>query len=792
MNTLLDWMGKADDISIMYEAGIPQNSLLLAGGSSTSVDLPVISYPIYDDLRYVENVVWENSVKKADRTDYLTAIGCGVVSGLVDVFYVGDFSLERAQAWGTEEVNKFVKKVAKLNGYKKDDLAGAVRFMEKKFPLSADEKTAEFGGPLQHHLRDFSHHFSLGGLMCSLYTQFTGNAIGTDTSGAFLKVSISETSLIGKNFEEKLLYGTVNWFFHMVSDMAGSNATAGKGAGIPGIFVSSIKEFSALPCFKDRKINEIELHTWVSKLFNGTLLGKHDENGKSLEPRRFDLRTEIGVLHEIGQQFIPVLINECLVRGFYFLRRLYEAIQGADIRTIKDFQNIKGSDLLPFNNRVIRRMITVASGVFTAVDAVDAAIHAAIKNRGINPKFFADFAVRINLVGVGRFIVACKADATLISEDILEAKTKRDAIAKEYEKAISDLQCLSLSYDQMRVLYSVEELILQDDIQTTKKDEIKSAKKKWEQGWKDRILGDLPLALDEKNCFFMEEAAVAGYLQTCPNDSWEFLLALEAMLFKPYYPIYGNDEDNVFKDLKCNSKYLTERFPEIQDCFSKKDIDSLRKTYKKATSTITGSKKSIMVGAVGTTAVVLASGGLAFTFAPAIATALVGEAAAGLSGAALVSYSLAAIGGGSLAAGGLGMVGGTAIITGGGALLGMLGGAGVSAATTLNLLSDDGYVLNECCKLLTFSKDVLIGRYNNVTAVSDIQMKISGRLATLQQQLEDGLGNEGKEKEKKLKIKIAKKSIRYLKNTSDALEKLIKSNKDQTMLALPNDNNCDC
>ncbi|MBR3204968.1 MAG: hypothetical protein IKF58_00890, partial [Bacillus sp. (in: Bacteria)] len=116
----------------------------------------------------------------------------------------------------------------------------------------------------------------------------------------------------------------------------------------------------------------------------------------------------------------------------------------------------------------------------------------------------------------------------------------------------------------------------------------------------------------------------------------------------------------------------------------------------------------MIIGAVGTTAAIVVTSGLAFSFAPAIATAIVGESAAGLSGAALVSYSLAAIGGGSLAAGGLGMAGGTAIITGGGALIGMLGGTSISAVTTVNLLSDDGYVLSECCKLLSFSKEVLI------------------------------------------------------------------------------------
>ena len=86
---------------------------------------------------------------------------------------------------------------------------------------------------------------------------------------------------------------------------------------------------------------------------------------------------------------------------------------------------------------------------------MDAAVRAAIKNGGINPKFFVDFAVRINIVGVGRFIIACKADAGFISDDIQAAKAKRDKAEQEYEKLIADLKYLSLDYKQMRRVSSL-------------------------------------------------------------------------------------------------------------------------------------------------------------------------------------------------------------------------------------------------------------------------------------------------------------------------------------------------
>lgn len=400
MITMTDWIGQAEDLTITYDAVVSQNNLL-AESISEKTGLPSVIYPTSENLREVVEVDWTDNVKKADRTDYLLAITSGAIAGLIDSFFVSEFSLEHANKWGIDKVKKFVKTVACRNGYKGDELPGAIAFMERKFPIAADSKTADFGGGLQHHLRDFSHHFSLCGLMCSIFTQFSSKVIGTDTNGKLLIVDVDDKNHIGKNFAEKVLFGIVHWFFHMVSDMAGSKSTAGKGTGIPGPILSLIKETSVLPCFRDRKIGEEEFYVWVSKLFNGTLLAKRDKNGKIIESVRFDLRSEIGILQEFGKQSVPVLINECLVRGMYFLRRLNVAINEADINSVKDFENIDISELLPLNNRIIRRMVTVSSGTFLAVDSVDAAIRSAIKNKGINPKTFVDFAVHINYVGIG-------------------------------------------------------------------------------------------------------------------------------------------------------------------------------------------------------------------------------------------------------------------------------------------------------------------------------------------------------------------------------------------------------
>ena len=118
----------------------------------------------------------------------------------------------------------------------------------------------------------------------------------------------------------------------------------------------------------------------------------------------------------------------------------------------------------------------------------------------------------------------------------------------------------------------------------------------------------------------------------------------------------------------------------------------------------------------------------------------------------------------------------------------MLGGTGVSAATTLNLLSDDSYVLAECCKLLTFCRTVLIDRFHDAASVGTIQANIDKQIAALREEIEkkpeqcpkevkskskdEKTEGESKIKEKD-KTKIVKKSIKYLKNTSDALRKSV-------------------
>ena len=351
----------------------------------------------------------------ADGLDYTIAVSSGIIASLIDVFWVGEFNLERGRKWSDEKINNIVVKIAQKQGYKGDSLEDSITFLEKKFPLASDSNTADFGGGLQHHLRDFAHHPSIFGLFFSMLTQFTGKAYGTKTNGSFMIVDVKNKKLIGEDLPQKILFGTVFWFFHLVSDMAGSSNSPGAGTGIPGPLLSFAKLLSSLPIFKNTQTGDNKFSLLISKLFNGTLLAKRDENGKIIPEtvKRFDFRAEIGVVYELGRQAVPVIINECVVRSFYFLRRFTKEIKTNNISKLSELNQINWKNTLPFNNRTIARMLTIATGTFTLIDLGDAAIRGAIKSGGNMAVFTKEFILRVNFVGVGRFVIAVGVDVTM-------------------------------------------------------------------------------------------------------------------------------------------------------------------------------------------------------------------------------------------------------------------------------------------------------------------------------------------------------------------------------------------
>lgn len=389
----------------------------------------------------------------ADGLDNMVAVTSGIICGLIDSFFVGEFSLttEDGEWNSSKKVNAFVLKIAQSQGYQGNNLEEAIAFLENKYRIPSDPNLADFGGGKQHHLRDFAHHPTPIGLLFSLLTQFTAKCYGTNTAGAFIITPVKDMTLIGKTVPEKFFFGTVYWFFHMVSDMAGSHTAAGAGTGLPGPIVSLLKEIASLPVFQlfKNENGNSAFSAWISKLFNGTLLAKRDAQGKIIpgSVKNFDLRAELSFLGEITRQAVPIALNECIVRSFYFIRQFIKECGDKNTRSFSDLSLLNYENIFPFKNRTVTRMLSISISTFTVVDLTDAAIRSAA-----SPLFWKDFVLHVNFVGIGRFAIA-------IGSEIRMGMNKRALESKRMELLLKqiDTQNLEISYWQNERWQKIEE-----------------------------------------------------------------------------------------------------------------------------------------------------------------------------------------------------------------------------------------------------------------------------------------------------------------------------------------------
>lgn len=408
-------------------------------------------------------------------------------------------------------------------------------------------------------------------------------------------------------------------------------------------------------------------------------------------------------------------------------------------------------EVLPFKSRILTRMLTISSGIFVLLDLSKATVKSIGKN-------LTTFLLNINYIGIGRFILSCRADAGYIEEDV------RKAVYEKYfgnDTPIFDFKMFDLNIEQSQVIYSLQLEKIKYDILYIKNEEEKEEKIAWCNQWKKNVLNKL----NKSDKFFITDGEeLYNKLNTIfKNDDKFYFIVLELYLFKPYYKF--SKDDKGIKKYKLSSDYFKDLFKIRQKCLSINTIDNIIKTYKNYNKNVLQNKtKKLIIGASATTTITLITGGLGLLFAPQIAIALAGESVAGLSGAALTSASLAFVGGGSLAAGGLGMAGGTAILTGGGALIGLASSSATTIATVLN--SDSSInILDECSKLLTFCKLILADKLKDYDSIKTIKENIDEAIRKIESFNTD-----------KKKKKVIKTNIKYLTRCNKALEDMIENN----------------
>ena len=406
----------------------------------------------------------------ADKVDYAFAIYSGILSGIIDSIFVGETVISgRDIGLSHQQVNNFIQDYAKARGFERARLKDAIGDLEQAFKVAQDNvwKGAGIGvSAKNHHLADLAHHPTPLGLVSAVIVQFLriGTFVNKEGEWHFLLVettpsdvlqvlapavmtgvlnwlvAIAEKRYEAETEEEvpKALHNIAhlvastpiiveiakcadNWFGHLVSDMGGSKNTAGGGMGIPGIFVSLLYEIAALPVLRNSG-----LPAFVDDLY---------------EHHKLDLRHELALYKNLGKQAIPVIFNELYVRIGYFVSHLcYEiGVHGG----VKD---INWSNVVPFRNRTVDRMLTVASMTFTVADTADAAVHAALESAGNWVLFSGHFVARFNYVGAGRASIAIvkeisseRKEAQLIHEKLILTEAKTAYVIQQLEEYKSGL-----------------------------------------------------------------------------------------------------------------------------------------------------------------------------------------------------------------------------------------------------------------------------------------------------------------------------------------------------------------
>jgi len=421
-------------------------------------------------------------INTADKADYAIAVASGVICGIFDSLFVGEF-LPTSQSIGLshKQINEFIQKTAEKSGYTGKRLNGAIEHLEKTYTVAQDNtwKGAGIGvSSKEHHLADFAHHPTPLGLVSSIIVQFlrVGFFVNNDGEIHILPVKTDSSELIKtwipvvitgicnwlasiaeSRIEEtegaeipkpikniihiiassplliEILKVTHNWLGHLVSDLGGSKNTAGEGMGIPGVFLSLAYEISCLPILKNTGLPDVINNLYVKY--------------------KMDFRHELPLLKIMSKQALVVIINEAIVRTFYFVRRLAEQIKDKS-----GLENIDWKRIIPFNNRTVLRMTSISSATFTVTDLVDAGVRGAVESAGNLVIFASKFVSRVNYVGMGRLAIAVVAEVKSQKEESALLHENRVITEKLSTEKISELLSYRKSIQTMVEEYMAEDL----------------------------------------------------------------------------------------------------------------------------------------------------------------------------------------------------------------------------------------------------------------------------------------------------------------------------------------------
>ena len=330
-----------------------------------------IKYPLM--LNCSENQALLQKNDRCDKYDYLTAVACGVIGGMVDVFFVGAPGNSKLGNWTDMQVDNAIKNFAKMVGWnpkeaQKENVASAIGFLEKTFKVNYDQRYSSDVENLfnmstkNHHMMSLSHSPDIVGLFFSLLNQFTSTS-SFIANGQIISINTETFELQGNNFISKLFCGVANWFGHIMSDIAGSSGSrgnAGRGTGV------------VIPFYE---------------LFQFCKFGKFDVGNDKQDFATIAVRAfQEGYDFRFGlASSIPIVITDLSIRLIWSLRRYFQ--YGKPLKEC--IPTLKHADL--------RIMLLFGNGTLCIMDGIDAGVRS-----GGN---FLAFFMRLNLVAWSRFIM---------------------------------------------------------------------------------------------------------------------------------------------------------------------------------------------------------------------------------------------------------------------------------------------------------------------------------------------------------------------------------------------------
>ena len=326
------------------------------------------------------------------------------------------------------------------------------------------------------------------------------------------------------------------------------------------------------------------------------------------------------------------------------------------------------------------------------------------------------------------------------------------------------LDMFGLNSEQLEILYSIEHILTERDIQKNPK--TAETRQKWLKQWL-QTLDDSLFNSSEIKVFAGPALydAINREAKKSSNNTWFYLVMLEATLFQAYFPL-DEEKENVkaYAKLKYTSDidYL-KQIAVITGLMKPEFIDRYLDTYKKVFRKISGKSAKAIITSLSILAVTAIAAAIAAIYAGPIAVAIFGKGFE-LSGAALTSACLAMAGGGAIAMGGLGVAGGIAAIAGGGALLGAAGGGAAAAAVLAFAKKSPEFTLSQTVKLEVVLREVMLNAQQDTESAQAVISRLQSQIKNLQNELDRLTKEQDKDKE----------AIQNLKKSIDILTKAVK------------------